>query len=87
TKRDMVESMAATAERIKHYEQVHGIKEVEAFLDAILSIQEHIDPSLVRPKLLWSVDDEEDDIEEAATPYDDLWSLDEKKPKKQVKKS
>ncbi|MCY9274269.1 stage V sporulation protein SpoVR [Bacillus inaquosorum] len=87
TKRDMVESMAATAERIKHYEQVHGIKEVEAFLDAILSIQEHIDPSLVRPKLLWSVDDEEEELEEAATPYDDLWSLDEKKPKKQVKKS
>ncbi|MFE6374963.1 stage V sporulation protein SpoVR [Bacillus subtilis] len=87
TKRDMVESMAATAERIKHYEQVHGIKEVESFLDAILSIQEHIDPSLVRPKLQWSVDDEEEEIEEAATPYDDLWSLDEKKPKKQVKKS
>ncbi|PJY99802.1 stage V sporulation protein R [Bacillus vallismortis] len=87
TKRDMVESMAATAERIKHYEQVHGIKEVEAFLDAILSIQEHIDPSLVRPKLLWSVDDEEDEMEEAATPYDDLWSLDEKKQKKQMKKS
>ncbi|WP_368650304.1 stage V sporulation protein SpoVR [Bacillus inaquosorum] len=87
TKRDMVESMAATAERIKHYEQVHGIKEVEAFLDAILSIQEHIDPSLVRPKLLWSVDDEEEELEEAATPYDDLWSLDEKKQKKQVKKS
>ncbi|MCO4851498.1 stage V sporulation protein SpoVR [Bacillus vallismortis] len=86
TKRDMVESMAATAERIKHYEQIHGIKEVEAFLDAILSIQEHIDPSLVRPKLLWSVDDEEDEMEEAATPYDDLWSLDEKKPKKQMKK-
>lgn len=42
---------------------------------------------MVRPKLLWSVDDEEEDIEEAATPYDDLWSLDEKKPKKQVKKS
>ncbi|SPT92980.1 stage V sporulation protein R, SpoVR [Bacillus tequilensis] len=79
--------MAATAERIKHYEQVHGIKEVEAFLDAILSIQEHIDPSLVRPKLLWSVDDEEEEMEEGATPYDDLWSLDEKKPKKQVKKS
>ncbi|MFS3940267.1 stage V sporulation protein SpoVR [Bacillus subtilis] len=87
TKRDMVESMAATAERIKHYEQVHGIKEVESFLDAILSIQEHIDPSLVRPKLQWSVDDEEEEIEEAATPYDDLWSLDEKKPKKKVKKS
>ncbi|ASF28191.1 MULTISPECIES: SpoVR family protein [Bacillus amyloliquefaciens group] len=84
TNRDMVESMAATAERIKHYERIHGIKEVESFLDAILAIQEHIDPSLVRPKLLWSVDDEEEDEEEtASSPYDDLWDMD--KPK-QVKK-
>ncbi|AOC90392.1 SpoVR family protein [Bacillus sp. L381] len=84
TNRDMVESMAATAERIKHYERIHGIKEVESFLDAILAIQEHIDPSLVRPKLLWSVDDDEEDEEEtASSPYDDLWNMD--KPK-QVKK-
>ncbi|MEC3840450.1 SpoVR family protein [Bacillus amyloliquefaciens] len=84
TNRDMVESMAATAERIKHYERIHGIKEVESFLDAILAIQEHIDPSLVRPQLLWSVDDEEEDEEEtASSPYDDLWDMD--KPK-QVKK-
>ncbi|WP_416654802.1 SpoVR family protein [Bacillus amyloliquefaciens] len=84
TNRDMVESMAATAERIKHYERIHGIKEVESFLDAILAIQEHIDPSLVRPKLLWSIDDDEEDEEEtASSPYDDLWDMD--KPK-QVKK-
>ncbi|OIK22922.1 SpoVR family protein [Bacillus amyloliquefaciens] len=84
TNRDMVESMAATAERIKHYERIHGIKEVESFLDAILAIQEHIDPSLVRPKLLWSVDDDEEDEEEtASSPYDDLWDMD--KPK-QIKK-
>ncbi|MEC5258746.1 SpoVR family protein [Bacillus amyloliquefaciens] len=84
TNRDIVESMAATAERIKHYERNHGIKEVESFLDAILAIQEHIDPSLVRPKLLWSVDDEEEDEEEtASSPYDDLWDMD--KPK-QIKK-
>ncbi|MCC9023380.1 SpoVR family protein [Bacillus nakamurai] len=84
TKQDMVESMAATAERIKHYERIHGIKEVESFLDAILAIQEHIDPSLVRPKLLWSVDDDEEDEEDTvSSPYDDLWNID--KPK-QVKK-
>ncbi|MCW8784972.1 SpoVR family protein [Bacillus velezensis] len=85
TNRDMVESMAAAAERIKHYERIHGIKEVESFLDAILAIQEHIDPSLVRPKLLWSVDDEEEDEEETApSPYDDLWGMD--KPKQLKKK-
>ncbi len=50
TKRDMVESMTATAERIADYEMIHGKEEVEAFLDAVLAIQEHIDPSLVRPE-------------------------------------
>ena len=47
----MVESMAATAERIKAYEHEYGRQEVEEFLDAVLAIQEHIDPSLVRNKL------------------------------------
>lgn len=59
TKRDMVESMAATAERIKHYEHEYGKQEVEKFLDAVLAIQEHIDPSLLRPKLSWTLADTE----------------------------
>ena len=33
-------------------------------LDAVLAIQEHIDPSLMRPKLAWSIDDlEEEEVE------------------------
>ncbi|MFD2216148.1 SpoVR family protein [Metabacillus endolithicus] len=89
TKREMVESMSATAERIKQYEILYGRHEVETFLDAVLSIQEHIDPSLVRPKLSWTIDDIEfDETEEdkAATPYDDLWNLDKKQEKKIVSK-
>ncbi|MEH6946620.1 SpoVR family protein [Bacillus sp. JJ634] len=85
TKRDMVESMAATADRIREYEILHGKKEVETFLDAVLAIEEHIDPSLMRPKLSWSIDDEEEEeeIKSASTPYDELWSLDgANKPKK-----
>jgi stage V sporulation protein R len=80
TKREMVESMAATAERIKNYEIEYGRHEVETFLDAVLSIQEHIDPSLVRPKLAWTIDDIDIEEEEtkAVTPYDDLWKLDQK---------
>jgi stage V sporulation protein R len=58
TKRDMVESMSATAERIREYEILHGKKEVETFLDALLAIEEHIDPSLMRPKLAWTMEDE-----------------------------
>ncbi|MFJ7752558.1 SpoVR family protein [Peribacillus muralis] len=85
TKRDMVESMSATAERIRDYEILHGKKEVETFLDALLAIEEHIDPSLMRPKLAWTMEDEEEEeeIKPAATQYDDLWNLDSKdKPKK-----
>lgn len=84
TRRDMVESMTATAERIAHYEMVHGKEEVENFLDAVLAIQEHIDPSIVRPKLP-SYDLEEEEIEEKRkSEYDDLWDLDEKKKNKLV---
>ncbi|MBS8262887.1 stage V sporulation protein R [Mesobacillus boroniphilus] len=90
TKRDMVESMAATAERIRKYEIQHGKQKVESFLDAVLAIEEHIDPSLMRPKLAWSMEDETEDDEpmSAATPYDDLWNLDAKKeePKERNKK-
>ncbi|WP_391509957.1 MULTISPECIES: SpoVR family protein [Bacillus] len=88
TKRDMVESMSAAAERIKEYEHIHGTKEVESFLDAVLAIQEHIDPSLVRSKLSWSMDDEEEDEDDKPkrqTPYDDLWGMDEPKPREKKK--
>ncbi|MGY3718160.1 SpoVR family protein [Sutcliffiella cohnii] len=88
TKRDMVESMAATAERIKQYEHEYGKKEVETFLDAVLSIQEHIDPSLVRPKLAWSLEDlEEEEAPHKQSIYDDLWLLDDRnKPKEKPRR-
>ncbi|WP_280516885.1 SpoVR family protein [Lederbergia sp. NSJ-179] len=92
TKRDMVESMAATAERVRQYEIEYGKKEVEEFLDAVLSIEEHIDPSLLRPKLNGQNEDTEwEEISAQRTEYDDLWSLDEgdqdKPRRKKVKKS
>jgi stage V sporulation protein R len=90
TKRDMVESMAATAERIRQYEIQYSKQEVETFLDAVLAIEEHIDPSLMRPKLPWSLEDLEDEEDTViATPYDDLWDLDhkgEKKPENKKRK-
>ncbi len=74
TRKDMVESMAATAERIADYEIRYGKQQVEEFLDAVLAIQEHVDPSIVR------------DIKPSAenfgtqeprkSEYDDLWKLD-----------
>lgn len=77
TRRDMVESMTATAERIADYEMTYGKEEVESFLDAILAIQEHIDPSIIRPKLPDYNLDEEEVEAVRKTPYDDLWNMDQ----------
>ncbi len=44
TNRQMIEGASVNAERIRGYEYAHGQREVEEFLDAVLSIQEHIDP-------------------------------------------
>jgi stage V sporulation protein R len=41
--RDMIETMAVNAERIRQYEFLHGQKEVEKILDRALALQEHID--------------------------------------------
>ncbi|WP_416149111.1 SpoVR family protein [Salipaludibacillus sp. HK11] len=83
TRKDMVESMTATAERIHQYEMIHGRREVEKFLDAVLAIQEHIDPSLQRAKLSWSIEDIGDESDEGQnkvnSPYDDIWNLEEDK--------
>lgn len=84
TNRDMVETMAASSERIRQYEITHGKEEVENFLDACLAIQEHIDPSLFRSKLRWkkSTDTtshtQDSGKTKASNPYDDLWRLDDR---------
>lgn len=88
TRRDMVESMTATAERIAAYEMINGKDEVERFLDAVLSIQEHIDPSIVRTEKSSDdlLSDEEVDKVTAKTAYDDLWELDKEKKEKKPDK-
>lgn len=80
TRRDMVESMTATAERIAAYEMLYGKEEVESFLDAVLAIQEHIDPSIMRPKLPVYEDEGEGEVVKK-TDYDDLWNLDRRENK------
>ncbi|WP_426451874.1 SpoVR family protein [Paenibacillus sp. S-38] len=80
TNRNMVESMSATAERIRQYEIEYGNEEVEKFIDAVLAIQEHVDPLITKPGRGMS-----GLRTEAAAPptertfgYEDLWDLDEK---------
>lgn len=81
TKRDMVESMAATAERIASYEKQYGLLEVESFLDAVLAIQEHIDSSLMKSQFDWDREEMDEETLPSRTEYDDLWALDEKNKK------
>jgi stage V sporulation protein R len=80
TNRQMVEGASVNAERIRRYEFLHGTREVEEFLDAVLCIQEHVDPTSrinahdgeehVRPK----------SDRPRETVYDDLFYLGEVRP-------
>ncbi|WP_410769829.1 SpoVR family protein [Fontibacillus sp. BL9] len=86
TNRDMVESMSATAERISHYELLYGADTVEAFIDSVLGIQEHVDPQLIKPMRYDKRRQTEEKLRRAKESrqgpsrgdgqYDDLWSLD-----------
>jgi len=91
TNRNMVESMSATAERIRQYEMDYGTDEVERFLDAVMAIQEHVDPVLNRPYgqdknryMEWRRREEKERSARipASSPYDDLWVLDDTEPER-----
>ncbi|MFL5692389.1 MAG: SpoVR family protein [Ktedonobacteraceae bacterium] len=77
TSRRMIDKASIHAERIAKYEFDHGKAEVERFLDAALSIQEHVDYNLL-------LSSDEPEKKEDTKPlkrtseYDDLWGLDGK---------
>ncbi|GAC1555771.1 MAG: hypothetical protein NVS2B2_11040 [Ktedonobacteraceae bacterium] len=78
TSRRMIDKVSIHAERIVQYEFDHGKLEVERFLDAALSIQEHIDYNL----FLRSDDvKHEEESPERTSEYDDIWGLDKKAKK------
>lgn len=84
TNRNMVESMSASAERIRMYEIEHGSEKVEALLDAVLAIQEHVDPSLIHRYKQEEKEQREKRTSKSVppapvtkSPYEDLWGLDD----------
>lgn len=82
TSTQMIDTMTNAAERIMSYEFKYGKDEVEKFLDAVLALQEHIDPFKKRnPE---KTEKKEVVVKKQDNPYEDLWSLDEK-PKPEVK--
>lgn len=78
TSRSMLDTMAASAERIAGYEQKYGREKVETFLDAALALQEHIDPNIRIKKARYVKKIKKE------TPYDDLWNL-EKNRQEEIK--
>jgi len=77
TNRHMVETASLNANRIRQYEYDHGLQKVEHFLDAVLSIQEHIDPQDARRTRSKKEPDEEKKQQSQAhgSPFDDLFAL------------
>ncbi|WP_134700174.1 SpoVR family protein [Ammoniphilus sp. YIM 78166] len=73
TNRNMVDSMAASADRIRQYEKKYGRVKVEAFLDAAMAISEHIDPYADRIKK--AATKEKALKPRTLLPYEDLWDL------------
>ena len=73
----MLETVSINAERLRHYEFEHGRDEVEMLLDAVLSIQEHIDNN---PRLRHGAPDEpiaRRRLDPPSTPFDDMLRLGE----------
>ncbi|MCS7462801.1 SpoVR family protein [Paenibacillus doosanensis] len=91
TNRNMVESMSATAERVRQYEILYGADEVEKFIDAVLAIQEHVDPLISTPYSAsrYGRNNEkslkEEEPRERRLGYEDLWDLDDRGAGKTVK--
>ena len=80
TNRRMLDDAATHAQRIAEYEFKYGRKVVEQFLDAVLSIEEHIDPNFFIRKKHRETKQEEPDMRRKEGRYEDLLSLGEKKP-------
>ncbi|MBI4855017.1 MAG: SpoVR family protein [Acidobacteria bacterium] len=77
TNRRMIDEVSAHSQRISEYEFQYGRKTVEHFLDAVLSIEEHIDPNFFIKKY----EDEKTNKgnNKSAKPgrYDDLFNLEQ----------
>lgn len=77
TNRRMVETVSAHSGRMSEYEFRYGRKAVERLLDAILSIEEHIDPNFFIRREPDPPPGEQRKPKPAPKPgrYDDLWNI------------
>ena len=80
TAANMIDKVSVNADRVRKYEYEHGQAAVERFLDAVLAIEEHIDPNF---RIKVAVENPGDERRRAHHgPYDDLWSLEEREQRR-----
>lgn len=77
TNRRMVESVSSHSGRMTEYEFKYGRKTVEQLLDAVLAIEEHIDPNFFIKRLNPQAPRAQP-LQRAEGRYDDLWKMGEK---------
>ncbi|MFZ5825825.1 MAG: SpoVR family protein [Bacillota bacterium] len=73
TNRQMVHAMAAFANRVQQYEHDLGRAKVERFIDAVMAINEHVDPFPARKS---PSAEKPGSKKPAVGEFDDLWALD-----------
>jgi stage V sporulation protein R len=71
----MLETASVNAERLRRYEFDHGTLEVERFLDAVLSIEEHVDPVELPRDRDRAGAEHEKPVAARQTAYDDVFAL------------
>lgn len=78
TDRGMIESVRLHARRMAEYERLYGPLEVERFIDAIMTIEEHFDPTAPAYRQKSPEEYERDRLKPGGrvTEYDDLWKMD-----------
>ncbi|OLE54791.1 MAG: stage V sporulation protein R [Acidobacteria bacterium 13_1_20CM_3_53_8] len=74
TNRRMVDSVSTHAQRMTEYEFRYGRKTVEKFLDAVLAIEEHIDPNFFIKREDLNVPEKRKPAKKIGR-YDDLWNM------------
>jgi stage V sporulation protein R len=82
TDRRMIEKVRLHAQRLHTYEQQQGPLVVEKFLDAVLSVEEHFDPTATVYRRKTEEEYERDRLHpsERTSEYDDLWKVGEETP-------
>lgn len=78
TNRRMVDEAAMHARRMTEYEFTHGRKVVEEFLDAVLSIEEHIDPHFFIKKARDDKEGANKELKRREGRFDDLFTAEER---------